>query len=332
MSQPSVSVLIPAYNHERFVAEAIRSARDQLGAGDEILVLDDGSSDGTLAAAREVAAGDDRVLVDAQANAGAHEALNRLLDRARGRHVAILNSDDRFPAGRLQQLIAALDRRPDASLATSWIRIIDDGGAAIGAKRAWHDAPPWPSRRPGRDLHATGDSAAALLQTNWIATTSNLVLRRETVAGHGLRFMPLRYAHDWDFMLQLVAHGPAVVVEKELVDYRVHGRNTIREGGDADAGEALMRFEIAWVLARHAAARCADGDLMARFVASRPPFLSASSLHQLLMVRGQAARCPASYDALLEPTHPLRRRIQAAMMTDGSISGSGQPSSASPSR
>jgi hypothetical protein len=108
------------------------------------------------------------------------------------------------------------------------------------------------------------------------------------------------------------------LVEDELVDYRVHATNTIREGRDAETGEGLMRFEIAWVLARHAMALLATDELRHRFVASRPPFLPAFVLHALLSVRGKAPHCPASYDALLAPSHPLRRRLQAAMMTAAS--------------
>jgi hypothetical protein len=112
-------------------------------------VLDDGSTDGTLAAAQDAAADDPRVLVETQANVGAHETLNRLLDRARGQYLAILNSDDRFAPDRLHRLIAALEAAPGASLATSWLRIVDGDGTTIGAKRAWRDAPPWPPRCPG---------------------------------------------------------------------------------------------------------------------------------------------------------------------------------------
>jgi glycosyltransferase involved in cell wall biosynthesis len=318
VSTPSISVLIPAFNHELFVGEAIRSALIQLGPDDEVLVLDDGSTDGTLAAAQDAAADDPRVLVETQANVGAHETLNRLLDRARGQYLAILNSDDRFAPDRLHRLIAALEAAPGASLATSWLRIVDGDGSSIGTKRAWRDAPPWPPRCPGRDLHATGDPTLALLQTNWISTTSNVVIRRQSVRDHRLRFGALRYAHDWDFILLAAAHGPVALVEDELVDYRVHATNTIREGRDAETGEGLMRFEIAWVLARHAMALLATDELRRRFVASRPLFLSTSALHALLSVRGTTSRCPASYDALLAPSHPLRRRLQAAMMTAAS--------------
>src|SRR5262249_15626438 len=89
------SVILPAYNHAAYIEEAVRSVLAQTWPDVELIVVDDGSTDGTLERARELAAQyPQRMRVIAQANQGAHVAINRGLAEARGDYLAILNSDD----------------------------------------------------------------------------------------------------------------------------------------------------------------------------------------------------------------------------------------------
>jgi hypothetical protein len=207
---------------------------------------------------------------------------------------------------------------PDAAIAASWIEVIDSAGAQLGVKQAWHTLPPWPAR-PGPSLSDLNDPRLALLDTNWISTTSNLAFRASLVRRHGLRFAPLRYAHDWDFILSACHHGGVELVDEALVRYRVHGANTIDEGGGA--GQGAMRFEIMWVVARHAVRllRTASGavadfdELRNRFVRSAPTFGLDDVLDRLLVLRGTDEVPPAAYDALLEPDHPFRAAAVEAL-------------------
>ena len=80
---PAVSVVIPSYNHARFLGEAIESVLAQTMPDLELIVLDDGSSDESIAIAEAIAARDGRVKVHAQPNAGSHETINRGLAMAR---------------------------------------------------------------------------------------------------------------------------------------------------------------------------------------------------------------------------------------------------------
>ena len=116
--EPSVSVVIPLYNHAGYIGEAIDSALADGACVQDVIVVDDGSTDASYAAASERAGADPRVIVWTQPNRGAHAAINAGLTRATGRHVAILNSDDAFRPGRLALLCAMLDRDPDLWMAT----------------------------------------------------------------------------------------------------------------------------------------------------------------------------------------------------------------------
>lgn len=315
---PRYSVLIPAYNHAEFVEEAVTSALEDGGDQVEVIIVDDGSSDDTPAVLRGLAA-EDRVTILTQENQGAHAALNRLLGLGRGEFFFILNSDDAFESGRLNRLATTLEKHPDSAVACSQLKIIDTSGHQIGLKNAWRDLEPWPAPHPPPHLADLADATLALLQSNWAATTSNMAFRRSLVAENNLPFNPLRYTHDWDFLLAASAYGEIVLVEAPLVRYRIHGSNTIREN-DARA-QATMHFEILWTVARHAAptiARATDrgfdpDQLRERLMRSLPTFGREDLLFQLLTLRGNDDTPPPSYDALLQPDHPLRRAAFLAL-------------------
>ncbi len=307
-----VSVIIPSFNHEAFVGRAIDSVLAEHDVELEVVVVDDGSTDLSrerLAVYRE----DPRVRIHLQENLGAHAALNRGLDLAGGAFIFILNSDDAFDPRRIGKLVQRLKKNRDASLAASWIEIIDADDAHLGIKQAWNNLPPWPAPTPGPFLSALGDPRLALLESNWISTTSNIAFPAAHVREHGLRFAPLRYAHDWDFILSACQVGTVELVEEPLVRYRVHGANTIGEG--TDEGQGLMRFEILWVVARHAMRLIRSSAGSAAEVASLRSLLSTSAptfgcdgiFDQLLLLRGADDAPPPAYEALLEPEHPFTK-------------------------
>jgi glycosyltransferase involved in cell wall biosynthesis len=312
MTGPKISVVIPSFNHEAFIGDAIDSVLASDETDLEIVVVDDGSTDRSRERL-ETYRDDARVRLHFQDNRGAHAALNRACELARGRLIFILNSDDAFDRRRLDILSQRLDGAPDSVLAASWIEVMDDRGSRIGVKEAWHNLPPWPPPGPAPRLSDFGDPRLALLETNWISTTSNLAFPAALVRDHGLRFSPLRYTHDWDFILSACALGAVELVEEPLVRYRVHGANTIGEG--VDEGQGLMRFEILWVVARHAArmirtmtaTEAERVDLRVRLSNSAPSFGCDSVFDQLLALRGTGDEAPAAYDALIDTGHPFSR-------------------------
>lgn len=320
---PLASIVVPSYNHARFLPRALDSALQQTCSDIELVVIDDGSTDGSPELLREYRA-DPRVLLVEQENRGADAAIARGLDLARGEYLFILNSDDAFPPRRVERLIEELRLHPESAAACSWIDIVDEGGGVLGRKEAWRNLPPWPQPSPGPSLDELGRPELALLAGNFVATTSNLAFRRAVLPA--LELLPLRYCHDWDLALQLARRGLAVVPEA-LVEYRVHPANTLREGADAAAGQARMRYEILWVVARHASdvldaavrAGCDAPDLRARFARSAAHFGCPEIAHALLAQ--SAFTPPAAYRALLAEEHPFRRsalaRLEAVGHRDG---------------
>lgn len=321
-STPRVSVVIPSYNHERYIEAAVSSVLEQ-DADLELVVIDDGSTD--TSRQRLEAIGDPRLRLTCQDNQGAHVALNRGIEQCRGELVFLLNSDDRFHARRIGRCLEVFDGSPDVDLLTTWIEIIDGQDQPVGIKEGWRNMPPWPRPRPGKGLSDTGEPALALLEANYVATTSNVAFRRAWWQGAGLRFAPLRYTHDWEMLLAAACHGTLDLLDEPLVSYRVHADNTLKEGQARPShqdpwqrGEGAMRFEILWTVARHAHPLCHRfanpprttlEDLTARAWRSLPRFGHDDLLAVMLQLRGDGTRPAEGFEALLDPRHPLRRHM-----------------------
>ena len=235
-----VSVVIPSYNHSRYIASAVESVLGQTFRKLELVVIDDGSSDDSVELLRKVR--DPRFSLHVQENQGAHAAINRGLSMCQGDYIAILNSDDVFHPERIAQCLQALDSTA-ADLASSWIEIVGANGETKGIKRGWENMrPAWASGAGAHGFWHRADFRLNLLSTNFVSTTSNIVMRRSVYNRIG-GMRNLRYAHDWDFMLRAAAEVECTLVPMPLMQYRVHGANTI------SSNRSWMLFEVCWVLA-----------------------------------------------------------------------------------
>jgi glycosyltransferase involved in cell wall biosynthesis len=255
---PDVSVIIPAYNHARFIGQAVESVLRQSVTDLELIVVDDGSTDETHAVLSRFS--DPRLIVIFQENQGAHAAINRGLRLSKGRYLAILNSDDVYHPSRLEKLLTVLEQEAEVGLVGSFIEVIDADGRLLGTKQAYRNLEPWPLPHPERAFRSTDDARGALLAENFYATTSNFVFRRTLYEQVG-EFRPLRYTHDWDYLLRSARLFRLAVFPQPLLQYRVHAKNTIRENFTE------MVFEICWCLAVHLPEHVSD----ACWFAQEPP-------------------------------------------------------------
>jgi glycosyltransferase involved in cell wall biosynthesis len=129
MSEPLVSILIPCYNAEPWLATTLDSALAQTWPRCEIIVVDDGSIDGSLSVARRFHSRGVRTF--AQPNAGASAARNRALREARGDFLQYLDADDLLSPGKIALQVALLANRPGATLAScAWGRFTQDPAGA----------------------------------------------------------------------------------------------------------------------------------------------------------------------------------------------------------
>jgi glycosyltransferase involved in cell wall biosynthesis len=220
MTPPTISVIVPLYNHERYIAEALDSVLRQSLRSDEIIVVDDGSTDSSARLVQQYADANPVVSLRRQPNQGAHHAINTGVSQARGDIVAILNSDDAYAPQRLHECVRVLCEHEDVAAVATGLDFMDDAGAAM-------DNPWYKGARAYYD--EVRDLGIALANGNFIMTTSNLVLRRSVVVELG-GFKALRYAHDLDFLLRLLVAGKHIhLIDRPLLRYRLHAHNTIKE-------------------------------------------------------------------------------------------------------
>jgi len=232
---------MPAYNHERFVREALDSIVAQSVGDVEIIVVDDGSRDATGMLVDEFAAhcATHAVTIVHQRNEGAHAAINGGLARAQGEFIAIINSDDRFAPSRLSTMLDALRERR-ADFAFSGTRFIDDDGVELSQDSGYVERL--------RDGIARGsafdDPLPALLRLNVAVSSGNFMFRRSLPQKTG-GMAAFRVCHDWDFILAASYHTPLVFVREPLYEYRVHRANTFSGSqltAHLEADQVLDRF------------------------------------------------------------------------------------------
>jgi Predicted glycosyltransferases len=257
---PLVSVIIPSYNHEKFIKECIDSVLEQTYRNLELIIIDDGSKDGTADILKSYK--DNRMKVVFQENAGAHNAINKGLGLAQGVYLTILNSDDVYMKDRLEEIMAYMQENPEVSFISTYIQVIDANSKKLGVKKAWNNMEPWVIEHKDKSFAATNDPTKNLIMANYISTTSNMVFTKKLYDDVG-GMRNLRFAHDWDFALRAAEYGKCAVIEKPLMKYRIHSTNTI------STNRKHMLFEICWMYAvnihRFEGKKIFEGDFIKGF-------------------------------------------------------------------
>jgi glycosyltransferase involved in cell wall biosynthesis len=232
-----LSVVMPVFNHARFLDRTLASLAAQTRLPDELVVVDDGSGDGSA----DVVAAFARtapfpVTLARQPNAGADRALNRGMALARGATIALLNSDDGYAAARLERLCAAL--AGDVMLAFSDVALIDDDDRPTDGTYARMLRQRIDEAEEGRGL------LRALVRHNVATSTGNLVFRRSLLEATG-GFAPLAVCHDWDFVLAASYASRFAFLREPLYRYRLHDANTFagrRVAGILEGERVLAGF------------------------------------------------------------------------------------------
>lgn len=240
MSHPRVAVLIPSFNHARFLPATLASVLAQTLRPAEVLVLDDGSGDGSAAVAERMLGGATGIKwsVVSRPNRGISATRNELFARSQAEFVAFLDSDDLYAPDRLARMLeGAPVRRP--WLAFSGVQLRHEGpGAAAEECAAWREM--YRLRLGQAAILPT--VGFALLRSNLALSASNLVLNRELFERVGGFDESIRICQDWDFLVQALPYAEPCFVPHRLLEYRVHGNNTSRDA----ALTATHELETVW--------------------------------------------------------------------------------------
>ena len=203
---------MPSYNHAPFVVAALRSVFAQTRAPARLLVIDDGSRDGSPQVIEDV-------LKDcpfpcelvARGNRGLCATLNEGLAKTEGAYFAYLGSDDLWLPGFLGARVRALEARPGAVLAYGHAYLIDGGGAVYDCTLDWA-------------RYSDGDARAMLLEETYAPMSPTVLHRRASVERHG--WNERARLEDYELYLKLSADGDFAFDPRVLSAWRRHGTNT----------------------------------------------------------------------------------------------------------
>jgi glycosyltransferase involved in cell wall biosynthesis len=253
---PRVSVVIPAYNRERYIAAAVRSA---LNAGEpdvEVLVIDDGSTDRTVAEVR--ALNDPRVTITSISRSGGPSRPRNVgIRQARAPYVSLLDSDDLLKPTKLASSVTALERCPSAGFAFGDFETIDEDGNIIETSVSYA----FPALRAVKSRPAGNgwrlipqvELARTLARETFIGT-SGVVIRKDLAVTLGGFDETLVFAEDTDFWFRLAHRTDALLSSSVGHSYRVHSAS-LCGGWDIHQAQSAIR-----VLRREKARRRDRGE------------------------------------------------------------------------
>lgn len=235
-NQPLTSVVVPAYNAERFIERTLRSALNQTYRNLELIVVDDGSTDNTKTIAEAFAARDSRVRIVSVRNGGVAKARNIGIDQASGAFIAFLDADDLWSPNKIELQVAALNssNNNEAVAVYTLRRSIDADDRVLGN---------------GNNAGFDGYAFARHLYTMPVGNGSSMLVRREIAAAVGgfdssFAACGIGGCEDLDFELKIAAEYHMVVIPQYLVGYRMYP-------GNMSSDRLRMSNALAATIARH---------------------------------------------------------------------------------
>jgi len=300
-----VSVVIPAYNAQATLDETLSSVRAQTHQTLEIIVVDDGSTDGTHALAERHAAADARIRVLHQANAGVAAARNAGWQHSRAEFIAFVDADDLWAPTKIERQLAALvGGGPRIGLAYCWMARIDQSGNVL--------------RHYGNIVHE-GEVFDPILGSNFVGNGSAALVRRQALEDtggfdSGLRAAGAEGCEDWLFYARVAARHEFALVPDYLVGYRDLSDNMSSNRDRMFRSNKLMCDRIVALHPRHSASAWRGLQnygfwLLLDTNATAGLRASATLAWTMLRARPQVALKILLRDVPLEPMRRLRKRL-----------------------
>jgi glycosyltransferase involved in cell wall biosynthesis len=251
---PRLSVLIGCWNNAATLPEAIGSILAQSVAELELIVVDDGSTDGTAELVQMAAQSDPRVRHLPLPHMGISRSLNRGLQAATAEFLAFQDADDWSLPGRLERQLHTLVTRPEVLVTGCRMREVDPRGAELAPRTTFR----------------AGDVNGVLMRFNPIPNSCAMVRRRAVLEAGG--FDPrYRYAMDYDLWLRLAERGVVTTLDETLAVRRMSGVNVAARSERAQTAEAV-RIRLS-ALRRRRTLRGAQGLALPLASLATPPTL-----------------------------------------------------------
>ncbi|MEG6548836.1 glycosyltransferase family A protein [Desulfocurvibacter africanus] len=228
MAEPTIDVVIPLYNMQRFVEAAIRSVQEQTFSPGKIIVVDDGSTDEGPLLVSEMARDDPRIILLSGPNQGLSAARNKGIATSTASHIAFLDSDDIWLPEKLERQHRCLQSNPNASFVHCGAGFIDEAG------RLLENCPPRiPEGSPSFNAIRLGDYAVT-------GSASAVVARKDLLEKIGGFTLPLRRGEDWDVWAKLAEAGPVEAVDAVLTLLRTNLQSATRGISALEAAKSRL--------------------------------------------------------------------------------------------
>lgn len=218
---PKVTVVIPNFNYSRYIRQAIASVKAQTLNNLECIIVDDGSTDDSVAIISEAIVDDKRFRLITQSNSGVAHARNHGISQSRGEYICCLDADDSMAPDYLSTLVPALDRDPKLGIAYTRITIMNEDGELSDHVHSW----PTPYD-VSRGVHGNQVPTCCVYRKSWWTRLGGY---RQRLAPHGAG------QEDADFWFRILANGGSaeMVSPRGLFHYRLHeGQSSNVNRGD----------------------------------------------------------------------------------------------------
>jgi glycosyltransferase involved in cell wall biosynthesis len=203
-----ISVIVPAFNAGKYIAESLDSVSNQNHRELEIIVVDDGSTDDTIAVVKSKAAQDNRISLLSSPHRGVSSARNLAIGHARGSYIAPIDADDLWTRDKLERQFRLLRDAPrETGVVYSWAAGIDDRGNIV--------LPVWNAS------HASGNVLHEIVQSGILSCGSTPLIRKEYALRVGGYDETLRLSEDWKFYTALASVCRFEVIPECLTGYRI---------------------------------------------------------------------------------------------------------------
>ncbi|ACI91703.1 glycosyl transferase, family 2 [Afipia carboxidovorans OM5] len=266
-SVPTVSVIMPSYNHARFIPSAITSILDQTFFDLELIIVDDGSADDSVDVIKTFV--DSRIrTVFSETNQGAAAATNKAVSLARGTYVALCNSDDRWAKNKLDVQLSIFKNQPDLAAVFSDVAWIDSQGAPLDPSNpSFSNVFQQENRNRHQWLHDL------LLGGNCLCHPS-ILIKRDALNHAGPYDNRFRQLPDLEKWIALVQFGEIFVSPEKLIEFRIHESNTSAANPDTNR-RTVNEFRL---IVRDAFYKMSADNFAASFGLKAPPLVSETHL------------------------------------------------------
>lgn len=224
---PVVSVLMPVYNAERYLREAVESVLAQTFTDFELIAVDDGSTDGSLSILREFERRDSRVRIISRPNTGYVVALNEMLGIARGKFIARMDADDVCEPERFRSQLSWFESVGDGAAVGGWVQIVDSDGDPLTVWRL-------PAKHDVIDkVHISGGELSIVHPA--------VMMRRDAIESVGRYRKEWESVEDFDLFLRLAEIGRIGNIPQVVLKYRVH-RSSVSHTRAREQAEKFVRM------------------------------------------------------------------------------------------